>query len=80
MDERMKAALERTDMHLVRHLEDLNDEVDRENGRIKDHMIVDGMKDAVKTMHCIHEMMLAPIGMETGNGVSFQKAKAPSLM
>lgn len=48
MDERTKKALMRTHDNAVRHLEDLNDMVDRDDGRIKDHMTLDGMKDAVK--------------------------------
>lgn len=57
MDERMKAALERTQKTLCRHLENLNDEVERNGGCIDDHMVVDGMKDSVKTLKCIGEMM-----------------------
>lgn len=56
MDARMKAAIERTRDHLVRHLEDLNDEIDQDNGRIKDHMVLDGLKDCVKTLRCIGEL------------------------
>ena len=55
MDERTMEALARTWKHLVRHLEDLNDEVDQADGRIKDHMVVDGMKDCVRTIRCIRE-------------------------
>lgn len=56
-EERMMVALERTRKHLVRHLEDLNDEIDNADGRIKDHMVVDGLKDSVKTLRCIKELM-----------------------
>ena len=56
-DERMKEALERTKRHLVRHLEDLNDEIDQADGRIKDHMVLDGLKDCAKTLRCIGELM-----------------------
>lgn len=76
MDERKKTALMRTDEHLVRHLEDLNDEIDRADGRIKDHMVLDGIKDAVKTLHCIGEMT----GDNSGAGVPFQKARAVATM
>lgn len=48
MDERTKKALLRTHENAVKHLEDLNDMVDADGGRIKDHMTLDGMKDAVK--------------------------------
>jgi hypothetical protein len=57
MDARMKEALERTKKHLVRHLEDLNDEIDQADGRIKDHMVLDGLKDCVKTLCRIKELM-----------------------
>ena len=57
MDARMKEALERTKKHLVRHLEDLNDEIDQADGRIKDHMVLDGLKDCSKTLRCIKELM-----------------------
>lgn len=76
MDERKKMVLMRTDEHLVRHLEDLNDEIDRADGRIKDHMVLDGIKDAVKTLHCIGEMT----GDTSGAGVPFQKARAVATM
>lgn len=57
LDERAKEALGRTWNHLVRHLEDLNDEIDQAEGRIKDHMDLDGLKDCVKTMRCIRDLM-----------------------
>lgn len=57
MDARMKEAFERTKKHLVRHLEDLNDEIDQADGRIKDHMVLDGLKDCAKTLRCIKELM-----------------------
>lgn len=57
MDERMKEALERTQKTLCRHLEDLNDQVEQDGGRIKDHMVLDGIKDSVKSLHCISELV-----------------------
>lgn len=56
MDERMKKVLERTEKTLVRHLEDLNDQVDVNNGRIKDHMVLDGIKDSLKGVRCCLEL------------------------
>lgn len=50
MTERMKKVLERTDETLCRHLEDLNDMVDVDGGRIKDHMTLDGIKDCLKSL------------------------------
>lgn len=57
MNERMKEALERTQKTLCRHLEDLNDQVEQDGGRIKDHMVLDGIKDSVKSLHCIKELV-----------------------
>lgn len=57
MDERMKKVLERTEKTLTRHLEDLNDQVDVNNGRIKDHMVLDGIKDSLKSMRCCLELV-----------------------
>ena len=57
MDERTKKALLRTHDNAVRHLEDLNDMVDADGGRIKDHMTLDGMKDAVKIVCKIDSSM-----------------------
>lgn len=56
MDERMKKVLERTKETLTRHLEDLNDQVDVNNGRIKDHMVLDGIKDSLKSVRCCLEL------------------------
>lgn len=57
MNERVKMVLERTEKTLCRHLEDLNDQVEQDGGRIKDHMVLDGFKDSVKTLRCIKELM-----------------------
>ena len=57
MDERMKKVLERTKETLTRHLEDLNDQVDVNNGRIKHHMVLDGIKDSLKSVRCCLELV-----------------------
>lgn len=57
MTDRMKAVLERTEKTLCRHLEDLNDQVDQDGGRIKDHMVLDGIKDVLKSVRCLAEIM-----------------------
>lgn len=56
MDERMKKVLERTKETLTRHLEDLNDQIDVNNGRIKHHMELDGIKDSLKSVRCCFEI------------------------
>ena len=57
MDERTKKAFERTRNNAVRHLEDLNDVIDMDGGRIKDHMTLDGLKDAVKIVCKVESAM-----------------------
>ena len=71
-EERMNAALERTKMAMVRHLEDLNDEVDADGGRISCPKVLNGMKDAVDCLMDISDMMgddtetaVAPSGGKT---------------
>ena len=56
MEERLKKVLERTKETLTRHLEDINDQVDVNNGRIKDHMVLDGIKDSLKGVRCCLEL------------------------
>lgn len=63
MTERMKAVLERTEKTLCRHLEDLNDQVDHDGGRIKDHMVLDGINDVLKSVRCLTEIM--PVNGDT---------------
>lgn len=57
MTDRMKAVLERTEKTLCRHLEDLNDEVEQDGGRIKNHMTLDGIKDVLKSVRCLMDIM-----------------------
>ena len=63
MTDRMKAVLERTEKTLCRHLEDLNDQVDQDGGRIKDRMVLDGIKDVLKSVRCLTEIM--PVNGDT---------------
>lgn len=69
MTERMKKVLERTEETLCRHLEDLNDMVDVDGGRIKDHMTLDGIKDCMKSLKNLSEVM-------KGNGVAAKATAA----
>ena len=57
MTDRMKAVLERTEKTLCRHLEDLNDQVDQDGGRIKDHMPSNGESMAAKASKTIPGMV-----------------------
>ena len=74
MNERVKMVLERTEKTLCRHLEDLNDQVEQDGGRIKDHMVLDGIKDSVKTLRCIKELM------GNGNGEAVASKMAAKTM
>ena len=65
MDERIHKVLERTKETLCRHLEDINDAVDANGGRIDDHMDLDGIKDSLKGLKYIKELMAG-----NGNGVA----------
>lgn len=65
MDEHMKEVFERTKRTLCRHLEDLNDQVEQDGGRIKDHMVLDGIKDSVKSLYRLNELMSSSAGGET---------------
>lgn len=55
MTEKMKEVLERTEKTLCDHLEDLNDQIDQV-GHIQDPMVLDGIKDVVKSLKCIKEI------------------------
>lgn len=73
MDDRMKEVLERTKKTLCRHLEDLNDQVEQDGGRIKYHMVLDGIKDSVKTLRCLKELMA------DGNGEAATKTAVKTV-
>lgn len=76
MTEQTKKTLERTEMALCMHLEVLDEEIERANGDVKDHMIIDGVKDAVKSIKNIQEMMM--IG--NGNGAAKQTTATVSTV
>ena len=70
MTEKMKHELERAESVLCRHLEDLNDMVEQDGGRIKHHMTLDAYKDCMKALKNYTEIM-------KGNGsASVAKATA----
>lgn len=76
MTEQTKKTLERTEMALCMHLEVLDEEIERANGDVKDHMIIDGVKDAVKSIKNIQEMMM----MGNGNGAAKQTTATVSTV
>lgn len=55
IDCKMKEVLERTEKTLCDHLVDLNDQVDQV-GHIQNPMVLDGIKDVVKSLKYIKEI------------------------
>ena len=76
MTEETKKTLERTERALCMHLDVLDEQIERAEGDVKDHMVIDGVKDAVKSIKNIHETMM----MENGNGASKQAAATVSVV
>jgi len=70
MTEKTKETLERTERALCMHLDVLDGEIERAAGDVKDHMVIDGVKDAVKSIMNINETMM----MSNGNGAAKQTA------
>lgn len=60
ISERMKSVLERTEKALCKHLECLNDDIERAGG-IDDHMIIDDIKDCLKSLKIKNEIMKATV-------------------
>lgn len=57
MTDKMNHELERAEDVLCRHLEDLNDQVEQDGGRIKNHMTLDAYKDCIKSVKCLQDIM-----------------------
>lgn len=76
MTEETKKTLERTERALCMHLDVLDEQIERAEGDVKDHMVIDGVKDAVKSIKNIHETMM----MENGNGASKQTSATVSTV
>lgn len=57
MDEK-KTTMERTERNILAHLKSLNDEIDRNGGEIRDHMVLDGIKDCLKCLKYLKVMGL----------------------
>ena len=57
MTDKIKQELERAEAVLCRHIEDLNDQVEQDGGRIKHHMTLDAYKDCTKSLKNIGEIM-----------------------
>lgn len=76
MTEETKKTLERTERALCMHLDVLDEQIERAEGDVKDHMVIDGVKDAVKSIKNIHETMM----MGNGNGASKQTSATVSTV
>ena len=76
MTEETKKTLERTERALCMHLDVLDEHIERAEGDVKDHMVIDGVKDAVKGIKDIHETMM----MENGNAAPKQAAATVSVV
>ena len=63
MNEWKKKILEKTQDTLYRHLDDLNRDVDGNDGHIDDHEILDEIKDSRKGIHLAEELL-----RDGGNG------------
>ena len=57
MDEK-KTTMERTERNILAHLKSLNDEIDGNGGEIRDHMVLDGIKDCLKCLKYLKVMGL----------------------
>jgi len=57
IDVKLKETLERTGKAICRHLEVLVEDVEKVDGRVKDHMTIDGIKDCVKTLKDINAIV-----------------------
>lgn len=64
MDENEKTTLIRTKLNLLRNLECVNDAIDSSVLPLGDHMVLDDIKDTLKGLKCIKEL-LGSAGGET---------------
>lgn len=64
MDENEKTTLIRTKLNLLRNLECVNDAIEASVLPLDDHMVLDDIKDTLKGLKCIKEL-LGPAGGET---------------
>ena len=71
MTDKLKHELNRAETVLCRHLEDLNDQVEQDGGRIKKHETLDAYKDCLNAIKCHDEIMSKDDG-----GASQTAAKA----
>lgn len=70
MTEEMAKTLERAETMMCHHINDLIDEVDEHGGHVNDHMTVDGVKDAVKTIKDSMEIKMMDAGSNAAKSSS----------
>lgn len=70
MDEQEKKTLMRTRSNMLKNLDAINDYVEANGFPVGDHMILDDIKDSVKVIRCVGELV--------GEGVAFERVQAPS--
>ena len=75
--EEKRMTLERTEHVLFRHLQDLNDEVEQNDGHVRDHMVIDGYKDVVKTLKNLK--VLGAVGMSGSSEAKAATATATAV-
>lgn len=76
MTEKLKETLERTERALCMHLEVLDGDVERTEGHVKDHMVIDGIKDCTTALKNIKKVM----AMENCNGAAKQTTATVSMV
>lgn len=57
MDEFEKTTLLRTKHNLLKNLDRINDAVESSVMPIQDHMVLDDVKDSLKSLKCIHDVL-----------------------
>lgn len=70
MTEKMKETLERTERALCMHLAVLDGDVERVEGHVENHMVIDGIKDCTTALKNIYKIM----ALANGNGAAKQTA------
>ena len=68
MTEKMKETLERTERALCMHLAVLDGDVERVEGHVENHMVIDGIKDCTTALKNIYKIM----ALANGNGAAKQ--------
>ena len=76
MTDKTKETLERTERALCMHLAVLDGDVERVEGHVEDHMVIDGIKDCTTGLKNIYKIM----AMENCNGAAKQTTATVSMV